>query len=165
MSTAEQEPQSLPQAKPPVWRGVLLGFLILVCGMVIGGGLTTRILWKRVESNILHPRLIPERIVEHMESSLDLSPEQTEQIREIFARSFERFDELRVEMEPLVKAELDSIREEVAAVLTPEQLEKWNRRFDRMRKRWFRGPMFGKGIRRDPPHLFGRGGHPEPPGP
>ena len=52
------------------------------------------------------------------------------------------------------------------SLLTPEQLEHWNRRFDRMHKRWFRGPMFGKGpLHGGPHHPFGRGRHPEPPGP
>lgn len=166
MSTTGQGSQALPKTRPPVWRTVILGVVILVCGMVIGGGFTTYVLWKRVESTILHPRLVPERIVEHMEASLELSDEQVEQIREIFARRHERFDQLREEVEPLVHAELDSIHAEVARVLTPEQLEQWNSRFDRMHRRWFRGPMFGKGpLHGGPHHPFGRGGHPEPPGP
>jgi hypothetical protein len=163
MNTLESGQQSIPKSKPPVWRMVALGVVILMCGMVIGGGLTTYVLWKQVETTIMHPRLMPERIVEHMESSLDLTPEQAEQIQEIFARRHERFDRLRVEMEPLVQAEIDSIREEVARVLTPEQLEEWNRRFDRMHKRWFRGPMFGERKRHGPPPHFGRGGPPDPP--
>jgi hypothetical protein len=165
MNTIEPGSQTLPKTQPSVWRMLILGVVILMCGMVIGGGLTTYVLWKRVESTITHPRLMPERIVEHMESSLNLTPEQAEQVREIFARRHERFDKMRVEMEPLVQAELDSIREEVSRVLTPEQLEEWNRRFDRMHRRWFRGPMFGEGRRHGPPHPFGRGGPPEPPGP
>jgi hypothetical protein len=163
MSTVEPGSQTLPKAKRPVWRMVILGVVILVCGMVIGGGLTTYVLWKRVETTIMHPRLMPERIVEHMESSLDLTPEQAEQIREIFTRRHERFDKLRVEMEPLIQAELDSIREEVSRVLTPEQLEEWTSGFDRMHRRWFRGPMFGKGPRPGPPPHFHRGEPPEPP--
>ncbi len=162
MTNDDQRGKDLPISRRLWGRGALIGAVILLCGMVIGGGLTSFVVWRRVQNSVMNPRVMPARIVDHMRGPLDLTDEQAQQLHEIFTRHHSRFEELRKEMEPLVEEELEAIRTEVAAVLTPEQLEKWNRRFDRMRKRWFRGPMFGrKGPHGPPPH-FSFEEHPDP---
>lgn len=104
--------------------------LILLCGMVIGGGLTLHFLWSRVVFAVQHLDEAPARVLERMDDRLGLSDEQTARIREVLDRRFKAITDIRTEFQPRLEAELGGARAEINAVLTPEQAELWNRRFD-----------------------------------
>jgi len=112
---------------------LLFGVVILLCGMAIGGGLTTKILWNRLLYNIQHPEHVPVLIVKSMEKGLGLNAEQADQIRPIINAHFKNIHDIRREIRPRFDAELDGMRNEVAAVLTPEQAEHWKKGFDALR--------------------------------
>ena len=79
---------------------------------------------------------------------LNLSPAQRAEIVEIIERSRPRTDELLESMLPRLRAVTDSVRDEIHAVLTPEQAARLDslmadvgNRFRRMRRGpWERGP-------------------------
>ena len=70
-------------------------------------------------------------MMDRMQRTLELSPEQHETISEIFADSRERTRELWKQMREPMNAEIKRVHEEVKKILTPDQAAK----FDEMRKR------------------------------
>lgn len=83
-----------------------------------------------------------------MFEELDLTAEQRAQISDIVERSRPRTDELLQSMLPRLRAVTDSVRDEIHAVLTPEQAAKLDSLMADMRGRnrgmrrgpWERGP-------------------------
>lgn len=100
----------------------------------------------------------PDRLPPMFEE-LDLTAEQQEQIRDILEQSRPRTEELLDSMLPRLRAVTDSVRNEIHAVLTPEQAVKLDSlmadqrgRFRGMRRGpWERGPGPPRPGRRAPP--------------
>ncbi len=155
-SPTNTENRTLGRPRTIRLRTALLGLLILVCGVVIGSSVTAHILWTRMIERVRDPVHLPLRAARHMTSRLDLSPEQTQRVEEILARRQESLAALREEMAPRMRAELESLRTEIATELTPEQLERFDEIVAEMRGRWLGGPPRGK---------HGRFGHGPPPPP
>lgn len=130
------EHPALPRPRAHWLRKTLLAVAILLCGMVIGSGLTLRVLWVQVTAAIQNPAEIPQRISHRMDRVLDLTDEQSKRVEEILSREYQALAEIRREIAPRVQAELDKTRNDVAAALTPEQARKWQKRFDFLRKEW-----------------------------
>ena len=89
-----------------------------------------------------------------MFGELDLTAEQQAQIRDIIERSRPRTEELLDSMLPSLRAVTDSVRDEIHAVLTPEQAVKLDSLMADMRGRF-------RGMRRSP---WERGQGPPRPG-
>jgi Spy/CpxP family protein refolding chaperone len=118
-----------------------LGIVILICGALIGAGVTAHVFWERFLHAAHSPEDAPARIVERMAGRLDLTDEQVEQIEQIVAERREALLDIRRETQPRVGAEIEGMRLEVAAVLTPEQATRWNERMESLKERWMRrGP-------------------------
>ncbi|MFC1572720.1 Spy/CpxP family protein refolding chaperone [Candidatus Eisenbacteria bacterium] len=140
-------------------RGLLLGGLILICGAVIGAAVTSHLLWNRFVRSAWSPDRLPMRMTEHLVEDLDLTDEQAEQVKEIVEGRRKAMRALRDEIHPRFEAELEQMRQEIEAVLTPEQAERWNERIERFGRRWLKhehGPMFPHGPP-GPPGGPGRG--------
>lgn len=84
----------------------------------------------------------PDRLPPMFEE-LDLTAEQQAQIRDIIERSKPRTEELLDSMLPSLRAVTDSVRDEIHAVLTPEQAVKLDSLMADMRGRF-------RGMRRGP---------------
>ena len=148
---------------------IIVGIIILSCGIVIGLGMTLLRMKDRMMMRGPRPPLMA--IVQDIQTRYNLTPEQVEKVEEILGRRRERmhtqFDELRTKME----AEFQGLSAEMKEVLTPEQYERWENDFRSRR----RGPgKFGPSGPRPGPGGFGRrrsgrGGfrppRPEPPEP
>jgi Spy/CpxP family protein refolding chaperone len=148
----------LPRRRRRWGRTVLLGALILACGMVVGAALTMHLRWPRL-LRAAHPwERAPERIVSRMSGQLDLTQEQETQIQGILAKHHLAMEGIRTEVEPRVEAQMDSMRREVEGVLTPEQARRWTDRFEKMRRHWPPG-----GPRRRPGFPGRRGDRPPKP--
>jgi Spy/CpxP family protein refolding chaperone len=63
--------------------------------------------------------------VQRMSEQLALSPDQTKQLAEIMDRSSARVREARLPVFPQVKVALEKTEAEIRAILTPEQLAKF----------------------------------------
>ena len=151
---AEAEPDfeasaqsALPAAPAPAPRrrgrvrrwtvNILLGLLIFSCGAVTGGGVVARAAWNRVSTSLQYPEQMPARAAQHLTRLLRLDEEQSASVKEILKRRAETIAALRGEIAPRIDAELEGIRDEVSAVLRPEQVKRWNRIFDDLRPKVF----------------------------
>jgi len=143
------------------WVGMVLGALILVCGMAIGSGGTVLWIGHRMKQLEHGPERMPIELAERVRTSLELSDEQAGRVAGILRRRHEALMKLHRDT---LKGELDALRAEVASVLTPEQAKRWNDDFDSI----MRPPPFPPGPGGPAP----RGGPPPqegdrlpPPGP
>jgi len=129
----------VPRNRRP-WRSLLLGLVILFCGILIGAGITVIALQKVVLYAIHHPEQVPNRITERLRNKLSLSNEQAKKVKAILTERQKAFLALRRATRPKVERELDRLREEVAAVLDENQARKWRKRFDTLTRQWMPPP-------------------------
>jgi hypothetical protein len=129
----------LPRPRRRWMRTVLLGVVILLCGMVIGGALTLHFRWPRLLLARHAWERMPEHIADRMRGELELTEEQQREIERILARHHGAMESIRTEVQPRVEAQIDSMRREVEAVLTLEQANRWSEHFERMQRRGPRG--------------------------
>ena len=110
--------------------------VVFACGMVIGGGLTLKIAYDRFQESFHHPAIFAERINHRLDRYLDLSPDQRRQVAQIIKRDLDQLHALRTKMRQQLLAQLEKTRQDLNAVLTPEQTQRLNRRFDRLQRIW-----------------------------
>ncbi len=127
---------SLPKPRRRWVRTGLLGLVILLCGMIIGGALTLHFRWPRLLLARQPWERMPEHIADRMREELGLTEEQQKEIQTILAKHHGAMESIRVEVQPRVEAQIDSMRREIDAVLTPEQARRWTERFEKMRRHW-----------------------------
>jgi Spy/CpxP family protein refolding chaperone len=94
------------------------------------------------------PGLLSREFVQLLERRLQLSPEQRERIGKIMAEGQERVRELRTRIDPEVRKEMQQAREQIRAVLTPEQREQFEQLMKRTQRRNDRGDAVGQPERR-----------------
>jgi hypothetical protein len=122
------------------WHSVLLGITILLCGVAIGGGGAVIVIRHVVLHAIHHPEEAPQRITNRVRRMLDLSEHQAAEVKKILTERQKAILGLRRQIQPQVEKELEKAKEDVAAILKPEQAKKWQERFDRLRI-WFPPPF------------------------
>ncbi|MEZ5333420.1 MAG: hypothetical protein R2991_15600 [Thermoanaerobaculia bacterium] len=130
------------------WTAVVLLIVAFLIGAVVGG-LSVELVhlrriaaWHRGEGP---PEL--DFLVRRLERRLDLTREQTEQVRAIVDSARHDLWQLRREVEPRVHGRLERARAEIEALLSPEQREELERL----------GPAL---LPQGPPPHFGRGHEP-----
>ncbi|MFP6581528.1 MAG: hypothetical protein VCD00_03115 [Candidatus Hydrogenedentota bacterium] len=144
-----------PLPKPPsTWLTLLMGAVLLVCGIVIGAGGTTLIVQNRLEQPDAAPSQFSQRLMGRMTRDLDLTDEQAKEVRAVFQSHSVEMRTVREEMDGRVDVLRATMQQEVRAILTPEQVEKWEKRIQEYRR-----------DRHGPPHDDGsprnfRDGHP-----
>ncbi len=166
--TIPGNPPAPPRPERHRLRHVLLGTVILVCGFLIGVGVSGHLLWYRLLHGGPTPERLSRRITERLTDRLDLSEEQEAQVRRILAGHRRRLSEIIEDTHPRMDQEIERLQAEVAAVLTPEQAERWREQIRRMRERWqrWRPGEEGPGPRPPgpPPPGHPRGDGPPPSG-
>ncbi len=121
-------------------RALLLGMVILLCGVVIGSGATVIILHRVVIHAIHNPEEVPGRIARQVGKKLKLTREQTAKIKAILTDRQKALLAIRREVYPQVERELQKAKEQVAAILEPEKAKSWNERFDQLKSQWMPAP-------------------------
>lgn len=124
------EPRS--SSKKGRWRLLLAGVVILVCGIVIGSGLTIIVVRKMIINSMRHPERIPNRITRRMKRKLDLTDEQAQRVKETVARYMHQLERIRKESRPRVYRQLEMLKEEVAKILNEKQRKVWRKRFKKL---------------------------------
>jgi flagellar basal body-associated protein FliL len=128
------------QLPPPVgrrrWLTILLSLVIFVAGMVSGAALTVHYAVSRLQFAIHHPEVAPARIAATLQRRLNLDDQQTAQVETIVARRQVEIASIRRKFQPEIVHQLDSVRDEIAAVLKEPQREKWTQLFDQFQQRW-----------------------------
>jgi Spy/CpxP family protein refolding chaperone len=79
---------------------------------------------------------VTDHMVRHLQRELNLSPQQSEQVRRILETSRGRIDALFANVRPQVKQEIDQASAQIEKVLTREQRTKFEALRMRMMKRW-----------------------------
>ena len=148
----EPEKPNAPFAKPRrrrVWT-ILLALAIFTCGVLVGGGLTFKIVTVGYKRAFQEPDFLAEKIIRRMERRLDLNSDQVKQVREIILEQQKAFQALHKEFRPRLDSQIEKTRRELAKVLTPEQTQKWEKAFARIQRFWLpplpgepRGPIPG----------------------
>ncbi|MDB5335227.1 MAG: hypothetical protein JWN70_846 [Planctomycetaceae bacterium] len=145
--------KSLPLARRPLrarlarW-GVLL--VIFVAGGVAGYSVGTM---RPLESDIprrgFRPEQFPDILLAKLQKDLTLTDVQTPKVKDLLVRRHKKFDELRIQVQPLFEKAMGDLDREMQAVLTPAQWELYKER----RASWHRGgPGRGPGRGGRPPH-------------
>ncbi|NUQ62327.1 MAG: hypothetical protein HUU20_07550 [Pirellulales bacterium] len=118
------------------WLTLLLAIVVFASGFVVGAGATLVVVRDRLIRAIRNPDAAPEEITAKLKRSLDLSESQAEQVEATVRERQLALQEIRREVQPRVEAEIDLLEERIAAVLGPEQKEKWHALVRRMRSTW-----------------------------
>jgi hypothetical protein len=133
-----QDQPTAPVIRPRrrwVWT-ILLALVIFVSGVLVGGGLTFKVITSGFKRSFQDPAVSAERITHRMKKQLDLTDKQAVQVHRIFFEQQKAFQSLRKQVRPQLEAQIEKTRQELAAVLTPEQARKWEKRFGRFMKFW-----------------------------
>jgi hypothetical protein len=118
-----------------VWP-VLLALVIFVSGVLVGGGLTFKIITSGFKRSFQDPEVSAERITNRMKKRLDLTDEQVVRVRRIILEQQKAFQSMRKQVRPQLEEQFEKTRRELAAVLTPDQAQKWEKRFGHFLKFW-----------------------------
>ena len=130
MNDTSNTPQ-LP-TPPRTWLTLFMGGMLIVSGMVMGAGASVLFLKHQIDEPNLHPDRFGERILKSMTHDLDLTEEQSVQIRAIFKSHQEEMHTIRLQIKDEVSASFEELKGEVEAVLSPEQIEKWEHRIQKI---------------------------------
>jgi len=130
------ESQKITAIRRPWGRSLVLGFIILVCGAVMGSVITALVIEERPGRWTRHSERLPERIAEEMRAKYNLTDDQTNQILAVFQDHAKKLSEIRAEVQPRVEAEHEALRATVESILTPEQAAQWRSEFEQMRRPW-----------------------------
>jgi hypothetical protein len=124
-------------------------------GAIVGAVVTGRFLWTKHIDTLQQPRFQTPRMMQRMQQDFDLTKEQAQQIETVFADHHEKIMSIREEVRSGIEPEIESLRQQVEAILTPEQAKRWEERFDAQKQRWLPphpgmhrgGPRRGMGRR------------------
>ena len=134
----ETEKPNTPFAKPRrrrLWI-ILIALAIFSCGILVGGGLTFKIVTVGYKRAFQDPELLADKIIRRMERRLELNSDQVKQVREIILEQQKAFRTLQKEFRPRLDGQIEKTRRELAGVLTPEQARKWEKTFARIQRFW-----------------------------
>jgi len=135
----EQEKPVEQLAKPRRrrWlRTVLLATAIFICGALVGGGLTFKVIASGYKRSFQDPSVLADEITQRMKRRLHLTDAQVQRVGKIILEQQMAFQSLRKEFRPRLDDQIEKTRRELAAVLTPEQARKWEKRFAHIQRFW-----------------------------
>jgi hypothetical protein len=129
---------------------ILLALINFICGVLVGGGLSFRIVTAGYKRAFQEPDFLAEKITRRMERRLDLDSDQFKQVRGIILEQQKAFQSLNKEFRVRLESQIEKTRKELAKVLTQEQMKKWEKTVARIQRFWLpplpgetRGPLQG----------------------
>lgn len=122
---------------------LLLYLLIFVSGSVVGAGVALIVVRNSALHAVHHPDDMPGLIAARMARALSLSDKQKSEVESILRERQAALQTIRREFQPQVEGQLDQLEEQVSAVLDVEQREKWESRFEYLRRTWVPKPPPG----------------------
>ncbi len=115
--------------------------LFLLCGMIIGGGATVLLLDRSVQRMVAEPGRLQVSLLDRMQAQLDLSESQRVGAAEIVEKHFKTLESIRNTVQPEVRRTMDTLRDEVSAILNDSQRLIWEARFEELREKWEPGSL------------------------
>jgi hypothetical protein len=125
-------PSQTPKKRP--WKSVLLGLVILFCGMVIGAGITFHAGPVMMFHAIRPGDEIAERVTKRIDRDLDLTDEQRSQVAKIVAHRISVFKSILTDAYTRIKEQFELLHDEVVPILSAEQKLKWEKHYKKMQK-------------------------------
>jgi len=132
----KESPGSTPSRAPKKgrWKSLLLGLVILVCGMVIGAGITFHAGHVLMFRAVSPGGEMADRVTRHIDRDLDLTPEQRSQVAKIVAHRISAFKNILIDAYTRIKEQFQLMHDEVAPILREEQKSKWEKHYKKMQK-------------------------------
>jgi hypothetical protein len=135
--------------KTHFWRMAFFGLVILVAGLIIGGSSMLIFAPKKLIKPPPGPEFDSLIMIPPLRRALDLDSEQTEKIQPILDKYMQKLNTIRTEARSEIAGTLKQMNQEIAAILTDEQQQLWQREIDRLqneiRPRGGPGPRRGEG--------------------
>ena len=111
-------------------------FLVFFAGFAGGVAVTRGVVRHIVQQAVNNPDRFRDRIEARLASGLRLRPDQRAKVHEIFLHTHEDMKSLRGEFQPRFAAILDRAQSDIAATLTPEQREPFEKFKQENRHLW-----------------------------
>ena len=116
------------------WKLVLLGLVILFCGMVIGAGITFH-LGNAMMFHALSPGSeMAERVMKRIERDLDLTDDQRPRVAEIVVHRVSELKSIFMDASIRINEQFMLLHDEVAQIISEEQKLKWEKHYKKMQK-------------------------------
>jgi flagellar basal body-associated protein FliL len=124
---------------------LLMGGVILLSGIAIGAG--GAMLWLGSgQAAASGDDQTAAAITAKVDEICRLTDDQADQVKDVIARRLALLDDIREEMAEEVLMQHQALRDEMARILSPKQLDRWTRHMDRLRDR---SPFLRGAARRD----------------
>jgi Spy/CpxP family protein refolding chaperone len=120
--------------------------LIMICALVVAA--LVHLQAQGQGDREINPEKIAEKMTQRMDEKLDLTEAQEKQINALFLEQANNRKETQKERGEKMKAAREAHKQKLAAILTPEQKEKWEaeRKKGRPQMRKKRGGLQGNGA-------------------
>ncbi len=145
-SDDSSKPGELPPTRPLQppqkrrWTTLILCSVIFISGGVIGAGLA--VLWNTrpwpPPRRTLQERT--DRLTKKIADKVDLSAEQTEQLRAIIKERLEEIESIRLEISPKMQAQAQLLDAKITPLLDDRQKTKWKKLYAKLFRRWLNKP-------------------------
>ena len=127
------------------------GLIILIAGIAIGGSSILIFAPKKLIQPPPGPEFRSQRMIPPLRRDLGLDPEQADKIKPILDKHMQKLDTIRTEARSEIAETLKQMNQEIAAILTEEQQQRWQQEIarlqDELRPRGGPGPKRGEGPR------------------
>jgi hypothetical protein len=135
-TTNVSPPLPPPERRGRRWLTLLLALIVFGAGMASGAALTVHYAVSRLQFAIHHPEAAPPQIAAAIGRRLRLDAAQTAKVEQILAKRQVEIAAIRRKFQPEIVEQLDSVRDEIAAVLDEPQRAKWGTLFAQFQERW-----------------------------
>lgn len=155
MTTPEQK--HIVASVADLIRSILLGLVILAAGVAIGASLMFLHQSKPPERYGREPEILAEQMLRQLGRELNLTPQQRRRLDPVLRQHYKKLNDIRAEVRPQIVTQLEQINADIAAVLTPEQMQLWQQKIRRLEDHFptFRGRGRGGGFGPEAGQEFG----------
>lgn len=127
------------------WRTAFFGLVILIAGAVIGGATMSIMTTQRSRRPGRGPEFRSLQVLPPLRQDLGLSQEQAEKIKPLLDSHMKKLDGIRENARTEIEDTLRQMNEEISAILTERQRQRWQREMNQLQ----RDLRPGGGPRRD----------------
>jgi len=118
--------------KTHTWRMAFFGLIILIAGIVIGGSSMLILAPNKLIQPPPGPEFNSMRIIPPLRRNLGLAPEQAEKIKPILDKHMQKLATIRIEARSEIAETLNQMNQEIAAILSDQQQQLWQREISRL---------------------------------
>lgn len=109
------------------WRMAFFSLILMLAGVAIGASAMHMWVVKQRSKPQPRPAVNLKRVMRRVDKQLNLTPEQSEQVRPVIRRCLADLDQVRAEARPQIRQHLRLMNRDIQAVLEPEQQKQWKR--------------------------------------